>query len=377
MQNMLLITGFSSGSFPVKYLGTPLVFGKTKVCHFNPLVERISIYLKTWSAHSLSYVGRLELQKAVIQGVESFWLQTNLNPSTVLDIIIRICNNFLWAGSKPKVAWNNICYPTEEGGLGLRNCRIWNRAFLFKTLWDIHSQMDSLWIKWIHVFYLRGRSIWTWNPNNADHPMFKNIQKIIDELIHQYGSIIQAQQLLNSWHKNDKFSISHAYNWLRTKGDKKPWMSLIWRRYIPPKFSFILWLAMRGRLNTKDRWINVPQDTKCVFCKLMPESIPHMFFKCTFVSVVWRRIREWLNINKSMSTLLSMVKWIKKNYGGAFIDSKVVVLAFAATIYSIWSFRNQILFAKRNTSVEEILHIIKTLVLTVVYSIYLADVVFL
>lgn len=172
-------------------------------------------------------------------------------------------------------------------------------------------------------------------------------------------------------------SVSLAYDWLRIKGDKKPWMSLIWRMYIPPKFSSILWLALRGRLNTKDRWINLPADNTCVFCNNVPESISHMFFKCTFVNVVWIKVRSWLKIGKSMTSLLSTVKWIKKAYAGAFIHSKAVVLAFVATVYSIWSFRNQILFASRNASVDDIVKVIKTLVLSVVYSIYPADVVYL
>lgn len=72
LQNLLLATGFSAGSFPMRYLGTPLVFGKAKSCYFNPLINRITDFLKAWSTHSLSYAGRLELLKTVIRGVESF-----------------------------------------------------------------------------------------------------------------------------------------------------------------------------------------------------------------------------------------------------------------------------------------------------------------
>lgn len=36
---------------------------------------------------------------------------------------------------------------------------------------------------------------------------------------------------------------------------------------MPPKFSFIFRLAMRGRLNTMDSWINEPLDNKCLLCK--------------------------------------------------------------------------------------------------------------
>lgn len=91
----------------------------------------------------------------------------------------------------------------------------------------IHSLKDNLWIKWIHVYYLRGRNIWTWNPSKADHPVFKNIQKLRDYLKFHAGSINQAQVLLGTWYRKDKFSSSMAYNWLRTIGDRKPWMSSV------------------------------------------------------------------------------------------------------------------------------------------------------
>lgn len=104
LQDLLAITGFSPGSFPVTYLGSPLVHGKLKSCHFNPLIERITNFINSWSAHNLSYAGKLELLQAVIQGVESFWIQNYPIPTTVTDKINKICRKFLWGGSKPKVA---------------------------------------------------------------------------------------------------------------------------------------------------------------------------------------------------------------------------------------------------------------------------------
>lgn len=63
---MLRLTGFTTGIFPMRYLGTPLVFGKAKTCHFNPLIERIANFLNAWNVNTLTYVGKLELIKSVI-----------------------------------------------------------------------------------------------------------------------------------------------------------------------------------------------------------------------------------------------------------------------------------------------------------------------
>lgn len=127
-----------------------------------------------------------------------------------------------------------------------------------------------------------------------------------------------------------------AYDWLRSKRESKPMMRLIWRNYVPQKHSFVLWLTLRGRLNTKDNWFFQNDDDYCVFYIRYHETISHLVFRCTFVNSIWRCVRRWLNINKEMNTLLISIKWIKKDHGVAFSNSKAALFAFAATVYMIW-----------------------------------------
>mgnify|MGYP001551795948 CR=1 FL=1 len=73
--------------------------------------------------------------------------------------------NFLWdydesKKGRAKVAWSSICKPVEHGGLGLRNLRAWNKAILSKRIWMIISNYDSLWVKWINSYVLKGRCFW-------------------------------------------------------------------------------------------------------------------------------------------------------------------------------------------------------------------------
>lgn len=185
---------------------------------------------------------------------------------------------------------------------------------LLKTLWDIHSNGNSLWVEWIHAYYLFNKDVWSWTHGSGDHHLFKNIQTLRDRIIGFTRSIHSAKQLLSSWFINGKFSTYLTYDWLRIKHDQKPWMTHILKSYVPPKYSFILWLALRGRLNTKDIWFEQPEDISCVFCKSSKESIAHLFFQCTFVKSIWSQLRNWHNIRRSMTTLLSTVKWIKKEF---------------------------------------------------------------
>ncbi|KAL5157720.1 EH domain-containing protein 2 [Glycine soja] len=100
---------------------------------------------KGWSKKSLSYAGKLELIRAVIQGIVNFWMGIFPLPQSVLDRINASCRNFLWGKAdigknKPLVAWPVVCSRKKEGGLGLFNFKDWNLALLSHILWDFHFE---------------------------------------------------------------------------------------------------------------------------------------------------------------------------------------------------------------------------------------------
>ena len=59
-----------------------------------------------------------------------------------------------------KVAWCDACSPKKEDGLGIRSAVEWNKALMMRHIWDIARKKDTLWVKWCHVYMLRGRSMW-------------------------------------------------------------------------------------------------------------------------------------------------------------------------------------------------------------------------
>lgn len=127
--------------------------------------------IKAWTSLTLSYAGRLELLKSVVQGVSCYWLSIFPIPSMVIDRIESICRTFLWGSKVARVSWRQVCLPKHEGGLGLRDLRTWNKALLAQNLWNIHLKKDTLWVKWVNEFFLRGCPIWDWVPNQ-DAPRF-------------------------------------------------------------------------------------------------------------------------------------------------------------------------------------------------------------
>ncbi|KAL0310435.1 UNVERIFIED_CONTAM: putative ribonuclease H protein [Sesamum calycinum] len=62
----------------------------------------------------------------------------------------------------PKVAWNVVCKPIEEGGQGIRDILALNKALMSRHLWNvIQNNQSSIWVKWIAHTRLRHKSVWT------------------------------------------------------------------------------------------------------------------------------------------------------------------------------------------------------------------------
>ena len=142
MEEIKAITGFSEGSFPFRYLGIPVAASRLTIVQYSPLISKISDHISAWAGATLSYAGRCELIKSVLQGVECFWLSILPIPIGVRDKVISLCRNFLWGGKAtcskhPLVAWSDICRPKSEGGLGFIDLKAWNAALLSKSLWNL------------------------------------------------------------------------------------------------------------------------------------------------------------------------------------------------------------------------------------------------
>jgi len=71
----------------------------------------------------------------------------------------------LWSGgdlqtTKAKIAWEAVCKPKQEGGLGFRSLKEANDVYFLKLIWLILSHKDSLWVKWVRTSLLKQGSLW-------------------------------------------------------------------------------------------------------------------------------------------------------------------------------------------------------------------------
>jgi len=69
INSFIHLLGFQQGSFPFNYLGSPIFKGKPKAQYFLPLADKIKSKLASWKASLLPTAGRVQMVKAIIQGM--------------------------------------------------------------------------------------------------------------------------------------------------------------------------------------------------------------------------------------------------------------------------------------------------------------------
>ncbi|GKE73265.1 hypothetical protein Tco_1535306 [Tanacetum coccineum] len=177
------------------HLGVPLITKQISLNDCKPLVEKVKAKVKDWKNKALSYAGRLQL-------IDSINFELNAN---ILGLSISPTKSFLWCQGeltkgKAKVSWDTICKPKDQGGLGLKNLYIWNEVLLVKHLWNVAAKKDTLWVKWINVEKLKGRSIWDVQSDSNSSMGWKNILSLRDKVRKHIWWKLGNGKTVYAWH---------------------------------------------------------------------------------------------------------------------------------------------------------------------------------
>nr|GEU79019.1 hypothetical protein [Tanacetum cinerariifolium] len=125
---------FAECILPVKYLGVPLISFRLLYRDCKVLVEKLESRVNDWRNKFLS------LAEQLMRGF--LWCQVEMKKGNA------------------KVAWEAVCLPYREGGLGIRRLDDFNVALMATHVWCILINKESLWVQWIHSYKLNGRIFW-------------------------------------------------------------------------------------------------------------------------------------------------------------------------------------------------------------------------
>ncbi|GJZ83328.1 hypothetical protein Tco_0648501 [Tanacetum coccineum] len=154
---------FAEGVLPIRYLGVPLISSRLLFRDCKILVEKLESRVNDWRNKFLSLAGRLQLIRSVLSSMHIYWASVFFLPSRIVHDLEQLMRGFLWCQGemkkgKAKVAWDSVCIPKHEGGHGIRRIEDFNIALMATHIWSIFTHRESLWVKWVHTYKLKGRS---------------------------------------------------------------------------------------------------------------------------------------------------------------------------------------------------------------------------
>lgn len=84
------------------------------------------------------------------------------------------------------MAWDLVCRPKQEGGIGIKDCVVWIEPAIEKYVWDITQKTDSMRVKWINHIYVKNVDWWHYNVPQDSSWYWKKICHIRDKLAGGY-----------------------------------------------------------------------------------------------------------------------------------------------------------------------------------------------
>ncbi|XP_056688407.1 uncharacterized protein [Spinacia oleracea] len=164
--------------------------GRYLGAHFSNFTPTRSDYLRimqknercinSWQANFLSKAGKTTLIQSNLEALPSYICSSFLLPRKTCHQLDNVHRQFFWNQSKsgnalPLIAWNKVCQPKDQGGLGLRRTYPLNRAFIAKLGWKILTDENNLWAKIMRKKYLQNTNFFSAKRKIKDSPIWISI----------------------------------------------------------------------------------------------------------------------------------------------------------------------------------------------------------
>ncbi|GJV04587.1 putative reverse transcriptase domain, reverse transcriptase zinc-binding domain protein [Tanacetum coccineum] len=268
---------------------------------------------------------------SVLSSMHIYWASVFILPNRIVHELEQLMRGFLWCQGemkkgKAKVAWDSICMPKHEGGLGIRRTDDFN-VHTYKlnghSFWDVPCRGDVSW-GWRKLLQIRstirpfiwhkinsGKSTSVWFDRWADVCPLKDMLSNMDiarsgfSLDDSFPSMAQlyVPLLLDDmddvilWRDRDgvlrSFSVACVWDTIQSRADMQK-------------------LKTQDRLRQWDVGPSIDLNLlRCPLCDLVPDSHDHLFFECSFSSQVWSQVRALCGMDSVPPRLADVIAFIK------------------------------------------------------------------
>jgi hypothetical protein len=132
-----------------RYLGLPVVFGRSKKVIFSFVKDRVWKKLKGWKERCLSRAGKEVLIKSVAQAIPNYVMSCFRIPEGCCQEIESMLARFWWGANEGTqkmrwLSWKRLSISKVKGGMGFRGFSDFNKALLGKQCWRLLTEGKSL-----------------------------------------------------------------------------------------------------------------------------------------------------------------------------------------------------------------------------------------
>jgi hypothetical protein len=337
---------------------------------WQPLLDKALFCLPAWFRGLIGREGHLTLIKAVLAARPIHQLLIADAPRWLLEELNKGLRAFFWAGKKRVhggqclVAWEVVCRPERDGGLGIKDLHLQGLALRTRWQWLRRTDPTRPWQGLPHLKDVEaeqvfeslakievgdGTSVLFWKdrwingftaseiaPLIADlvPTRRKNKRKVSEGLLENAWvqdlageiSIEGCIQCIRLWEEIEKVNRNDAipdkYVWKGAKlgvySAKDTYDMLcqgrvidstfrqVWKAKAPLKGKMFCWLALRYRLWTSDRRVNHSLQTTrsaCFTCLQAEDTVDHILIQCPYSRLVWYGCFQAMSVHLQEPTI--------------------------------------------------------------------------
>ncbi|XP_059650161.1 uncharacterized protein LOC132295916 [Cornus florida] len=115
-----------------------------------------------------------------------------------------------------------------------------------------------------------------------------------------------------------------------------PRQNLVWESPVIPRMKFNLWLAVQSKLPTLDSKSIAQHENICVFYRAQPQTHDHLFFKCCFVSPLWRFIKQRGHFYSSITNWDDLIQYTSNQWKKNTASNLIRKICFFSIVYHTW-----------------------------------------